>query len=631
MFVIEVIPLIKGIKIDTLSYYSSLPYAVGTFVRVPVRNKLTPALVVEIHNVTDNRTTLRQATFSLKKLPAQKETYAVPENLLHTAEALTKIYPTGLGAILYQLLPPEVRNGKYKYPNISTLKHNEETIPRVLTGRRSSRYINYRAHIRSVLARRGSVLLVVPTSVDTQLAYDELSLGITDRVVVFSPTATEKDLRTAYQAFDDTSLAKLIITTPSHAYLDRVDLLSTIIDNEASEFYQGKQRPYLDHKTALTTHAKITGRSLILGDILPETATEYLRQQDLYSTEDTEIKRLNFSAPFTVIEQNNKPKPDQPFSLFSPDLTYRLKNTLSSRGKVFLYSARRGLSPVVTCLDCGYIFRCPDSGTPYSLIRRYDKTGNEERWFVCSTSGKRVRASDTCAQCSSWRLRERGIGIQTVYDECLEQFPKQKVFLFDKETITNQKRALAVLEEFYQEKSAILVGTQMVLPYLINKGIDLSVVISLDATRSNPTWQADERTLRLLLQLRDFSRKEVMVQTRTPIDNLLQIAKNGQIESFYTEELNLRSSLLYPPFCTFILLSWQGTADFTHKTELEIKKLTTNFAASFYNNPLSTGEKTLRHALFKITKKEEGFQTLFSSIKQLPPYIKVEIDPSRIV
>lgn len=631
MFVIEVIPLIKGTKIDTLSYYSSLPYTVGTFLKVPIRNKATPAIVTEIHNVAASKSALRKAAFSLKKLPTQEKTYTVPENLQHTAEALTEIYPASLGAILYQLLPPEVRNGKYQYPNISTLKHNEETTPRVLTGRRADRYISYRAHIRSVLARRGSILLVVPTSVDTKLAYNELAAGIEDRIVVFSPTDTEKERRIAYAAFDDTSLAKLIIATASHAYLDRVDLLATIIDGEASEFYRSKNRPYLDHKTALITHAKITGRSILLGDILPKPETEHFRRQDIYSTEDTPTKRLNFTVPFTLIEQTDKPKPEQPFSLFSADLSLRINNILSSRGQIFIYGARRGISPVVTCIDCGYIFRCPNSGTPYSLMRTYSKTGNEERWFVSSTSGKRVRASDTCHKCGSWRLKERGIGIQTVYDECQNQFPKQPIFLFDRETITNQKRASAVLEEFYKERNAILVGTQMAVPYLTRLGVDLSAVISLDATRANPTWRSDEQTLRLLLQLRDFSRKEVIVQTRTPIDNLLNSAKSGQIENFYTEELELRSNLLYPPFAVFILLSWQGTSDATLRIETEITKRTAGFNGSFYSNPLSTDKKTLRHALFRLSAKDTNLKNLLETIKQFPPYVKVEIDPSRIV
>jgi primosomal protein N' len=631
MFVIEVVPLIRGTQLDTLSYYSSTPYEIGTFLSVPIRNKEKPAIVTAIHSVAESKSSLKTAAFALKKLPPQTDTACVPENTRLTANALTKIYPSSVGSTLYQLLPPEVRQGLYRYPNISTLKHGEESTPRVLTARQSERYINYRSHIRSVLARRGSVLFVVPTSVDVEYAYHELAAGIEDRIVTFSPTQGVKERKLAYAAFEDTALAKVIITTPSHAYLDRVDLLSIIVEGEASELYRDRERPYIDHRTALILHAKLTGRSILLGDILPRPETEHKRRQDIFSTEGEETKRLSFSAPCTVIEQIDRPTSERPFTLFSKELLTRIKSTLSGRGRVFLYGARRGIAPVVACIDCGHIFRCPDSGTPYSLLRTHGKNGEEERWFVSSTSGKRVRAADTCTTCGSWRLRERGIGIQTVHDECQTLFPETKIMLFDRETVTTKKRAEAVMKEFYEERSAILIGTQIALPPLMSRGVDLSAVVSLDATRANPTWRADEQTLRLLLTLRDLSHKEVIVQTRTATDDLLRSAHTGMIEGFYTEELSLRESLAYPPFSTFILLSWQGSLEAVRKTETEVLKRTVEFVSTCYSHPHSNENKTLRHALFRIQHDQHKLSELIEILRQFPPYIKIECDPSRIV
>lgn len=631
MYVIEVIPLLLGTQLDTLSYYSSVEYPIGSFLSVPIRNQVKQAIVVNVHTVTDNKSALRAAAFTLKKLPPQEKISSVPEHLRTTAEALTKIYPSSMGAILYQLLPPEVRQGKYHYPAISSFTQVEETLPRVLTARQKERYIAYRSHIRSTLARRGSILFVVPTSAAIPYAVAELALGIEDRIVVFSPTNSEKERRAAYTAFEDTALAKLIITTPSHAYLDRVDLLSIVIENEASEYYKDRERPYIDHRTALLTHAKTTGRSILLGDILPSGETEYRRRQEIFTTEGEETKRINFTAPCTVIEQKDKPSPESPFSLFSKELLTRITNTLSSRGHVFIYAARRGIAPVVVCIDCGHIFRCPDSNTPYSLIRTHLPSGEEVRWFVSSTSGKRVRAADTCPHCGSWRLRERGIGIQTVYDECLERFKDKKIFLFDKESITTPKRAVEVINEFYDTRGAILIGTQIALPYLARNGVDLSAVISLDATRANPTWRADEHTLHLLLTLRDWSDKEVLIQTRTAKDTLLSTAETGLIEGFYTEELDLRSQLSYPPYSIFILLTWQGTAVSVKKTETEILKRIGEAKPACYSHPLSTAAKTVRYALLRLAPHDKNRVEIIETIRNFPPYIKVEIDPSRIV
>lgn len=631
MFVVLVTPLIKGIKINNLSYFSSVDYEVGTFIEVPIRSKTYRAIVISSKSVSEQKSSLRNAGFTLHKLPEQTSISTIPTSLRNTAKKLTEIYPTSEGAILYQILSPDVRSGEYQYPHISTLTHSEDTIPQILTDTTDNRYVSYRSHIRSVLARRGSVMFVVPNSVDLDYATEHLSNGIEDRIVRFSPNQSKKERRLAYEAFEDTTIAKIIITTPTHAYLDRVDLLSIVIEHSASNLYKNRTRPYLDHRTALITHATMTGRSILLGDILPRTEDEYFRRNDFFSTYNEETKRIAFPNPLTVIEQQDKPTADSPFSLFSPELKRRVNSTLESRGRVFMYGARRGISPVVICIDCGFIFRCPDSNTPYSLLKTFSKTGEEERWFVSSTSGKRVRALDTCNQCGSWRLQQRGIGIQQVYDECVANFPNQSVLLFDNITASTRKKAEKIIEEFYTKRKVILVGTQMTIPYLSNQGVDLSAIISFDATRANPTWRADEDVLRLLLELRELSHKEVVVQTRAKSDILLDYATTGSLDNFYTDEITLREQLSYPPFSTFILLSYTGNKTTIEETEKQIKLLTRSFEGIYYSNPFSQEDKILRYALFRIHISDKKLKDFIQILRTLPPYIRIEINPNRIV
>jgi primosomal protein N' len=631
MHVIQVIPLIRGTKIDILSYYSSTAYPIGSILEIPIRGKSHRAIVTSTELVSENKSSLKSASFTLRKLPEQTPTSLVPENISATAEKLSALYPSSMGAILYQLLPPDVRSGEYTYPIVSSHVHNEDTAPQILTAAAKERYVSYRSHIRSVLARRGSIVFVVPTSADIAYAAAHLTQGIEDRIVVFSPTQTKTARLKAYTSYEDTSLAKLIITTPSHAFLDRVDLLSIIIERSASDYYRSAQRPYLDHRTTLATYARTTGRSIIFGDILPRTEDEYKRRNEIYTTYNEETKRIAFPSPLTIVEQKDASTPEKPFALFSKELTARVENALEGKGRVFLYGARRGIAPVVTCIDCGYIFRCPDSQTPYSLVKTISKTGNEERWFVSGTSGKKLRAADTCPSCGGWRLRARGIGIQHVFEEASSLFAKHKVFLLDHLTASTRKRAQKIIDEFYATRGAILVGTQMALPYLMEHGVDISSVVSLDATRSNPTWRADENVFRLLLELRELSSQGVIVQTRTAPDTVLNCATYGSLEVFYNEEIELREQLQYPPFSLFALLSYTGEKSIVLQIEDTIKKITTGFTASFYSNPNSTDGKVLRHALFRIPEADKNKKQFLETLKTLPPYIRIEIDPARIV
>ena len=73
MFVIEVIPLVRGIQIESLSYFSGTNYPVGSIIAIPVRGKTIRGIVVEGKAVSSTKTALKAATFSLRKLPEQKD------------------------------------------------------------------------------------------------------------------------------------------------------------------------------------------------------------------------------------------------------------------------------------------------------------------------------------------------------------------------------------------------------------------------------------------------------------------------------------------------------------------------------------------------------------------------------
>lgn len=629
MFVIHVIPLMRGTHVESLSYFGGKSYPIGTIVQVPIRGKSYQAVVVEVTPVSSSKTALKLAHFSLRKLPEQKDTAALPTSLHETAKLLATTYPASLGSILFQLLPPDVRSGERSYPQAGSHQHNEESTPSILTARTDERIATYKSHVRSVFAHRGSVLLVVPTATDAERLAHILAHGIDERIISLSSHSTKRERDKAYKAFEDTTIAKLIVTTPAYAYLERADLLSIIVEQSANPLYHNRTRPYLDHRTALMHYAKVSGRSIMLGDSAPRTEDEVARREERYLTTGEGGKRIAFPATLTVLKQRDKPTQDAPFTLFSAELERNIKISLEAREHVFLYGARRGLSPVVACQDCGHIFRDPNSGTPYSLLRTY-RDHVEERWFVSSTSGSRVRAADVCAHCGSWRLRERGIGIQQVFDECRARFPNAPVFLFDSTTATTHQRAKKITERFYEEKGCILVGTAMTLPYLA-RGVDLSAVVSFDATRTIPTWRADEWVFQFLLHLRELTRRDVFVQTRSEEDNLLIYASRGALERFYDDEIKLREELDYPPFSTLILISWQGPTATIKNLDEVIKTATDPYTALFYNDPLSTPEKTTRHALVRLTPQQAKDEALITRLRTLPPYIKVEVDPDRVV
>jgi primosomal protein N' (replication factor Y) len=227
-------------------------------------------------------------------------------------------------------------------------------------------------------------------------------------------------------------------------------------------------------------------------------------------------------------------------------------------------------------------------------------------------------------------LRERGIGIQHVFDEWRTIAPDYPTILFDESTARTPRQATKLMEEFYNTRAAVLIGSNLALPYLTTP-VTTSAIISFDATRAIPSWRADEMVFRLLLDLREKSTQEVLLQTRQPTDDLLTYASRGALERFYDDELLLRSQLHYPPHTRLILLTWiqaPATAAFSR----DVQATYAQFEPHCYRSPNSQADHVVMHALFRISTDDmTQYAALLTQLRQLPPFVKVEIDPDRIV
>ncbi len=626
MFVISVIPLSKATTVQQLSYYASTDYKPGTIIAAPIRNKQVPSLVIDAQPVSNAKTALRAATFSLKKLPTQEPLSTLPSSILKTAETLLKTTPAELGSVLFALLPPDIRTGLRSYPVTKDYTNEEDSVPQILTATQEHRLLAYRSLIRQAFAHRGSVLFVVPTSAAVTKAAEMLKTGIEKRIVTFSSAHTKKQIDTAYEQFTDFTNAKLIITTPNFAFLDRHDITTIIIDESSASHYKQRTRPYLDARDALIAYARVTSRALIMADTLPRTEEEAWRREDIYQTLEEHPHRHNLTSSFSVATHPQTNEKNIP--IFTDELIDTITRNHTNKGRALLLAARRGLAPLVLCGDCGHVFRCPDSGAPYSLFS-ITKNGVEERWFYASASGKRVRAADTCPDCGSWRLREQGIGIQQVVVQARKLFSHIPITLFDHTTATTHKKAEKLISQFYAEKGSLLIATSMVFPYLTNS-IEVTSIVSYDALRAIPTWRAEEQALSTILTLRELTDKECIIQTRSETDPLLKAAARGVIDDFYDEEITMRKLLLYPPYATFVLLSWSGTKIQVQETDELVTTTLATFDPQCYNTPLP-GEKITRHALIRIPHDLWPNETLMKKLRSLPPSIRIEVGPDRIV
>ncbi|MFM2374356.1 MAG: hypothetical protein RLZZ234_351 [Candidatus Parcubacteria bacterium] len=626
MYVIEVIPLHVGQQVGTLSYFSSVPYARGGVITIPVRSRETDAVVMSIAPVSSLKTALRAATFTLRKLPPQLIVGKLSETFLALVDTV---------ALERALLPIDVLTALVpKRRHLMLVHAGREQKERthhisLFVAPHAERMAEYQTVVREAFARGSSVLYVAPTGRGVRAAERELSHGIEDRVVVLSgDVKSKKGGERVERLHDDRPV--LIITTPTFAYIERKDLGQVIIESSRSRGYRAMVRPFLDHMHALLTHARLDKRAVILGDMVPFAEHVEALRERRFGEHGEHPKRINLPGKLTVIHQKKDHDGIIPFSLFSPELLSGIQSVMEKRGRVFLLAARRGLSPLVACADCGHIFRDPETGAPLSLHRTM-KNGVEERFLVSPATGYRERMRDVCTQCGGWRLRERGVGIQQVETELKKALPDVAITVMDHTTATTDLKAKKIAEVFYGIHSQVMLGTMLALPYL-DKHIDASGIVSMDSLLAAPSWRQQEEVFATLMALRECTEGPVWAQTRhRPDERVLELAKRGEIGTFYDEEIDARRAWSYPPYAMFVLLSFQGAKDAVSHTEAMLQALFAQYGIMFYGSPSPDGLHAVRRGLMRFPRESWPHEQVVAAIRTLPPTIKVELNPERIV
>ena len=631
MQVVTVVPLTRGNTNNELTYYTATECPVGSIVKTPIRNREVSGLVVGSEPVSNTKSALKAAAFTLRKLPAKPIIGIIPQSLSALTENLYKYYPTTLGTLLFAILPSEVRDGTLQYtanvPNITTPTTSGEL--QTLTAPIEERYIHYQSQIRTTFAQQKSVTLVVPTAAEAAYAAEKLTVGISNRSIVLHSNQSSSQRKKAWQKAHASTQPILIITTPNYAYIERADTALMIIERSAHSSYRSRTRPYLDHTFSLQKLCQQTGRDCLLADTVLRSESEYQRRLTDIPTVSEAPKRISYRSRLEVVQLVADAAGEHTFQYLLPEIINQLSAVLKQRKNVFLYAPRRGLAPIIACLDCGALARCPDSGNPYSLMRTY-KNNTEQRWFVDTAAGKRVRAADTCAYCGSWRLRERGVGIQQLENVLPDYFPGIPIITFDATTAKTPKQANQLQKQMQAARGSIILGTAIAIPFL-PPTIDHTCVTSLEAAASIPSWRADEFFFRLLLELREKTQNKVLLQARHQPGPIVDLAAHGAVEKFYNEELLLREQLQYPPFATLVLLSWQGHVDMVKQTETEIVNILNDYQPLFYSHPLSDTKTNVRYCLLRSRASDWPNEALLDRLRTLPPYIKIQIDPDKIV
>jgi primosomal protein N' (replication factor Y) len=629
MRILEVIPIARGITIETLSYFTASEASIGSIVKVPLRKKNIPAIVVSSREVVEIKSEIKNAAFTLKKINNLKSTKLFDEEFVETAKDTADYFASSFGSVLYSIVPKMLfeKADKLKLPKKTPGFYANPAEKFVLQSNDEDRYAHYKSIIREHFAKNSSVFFCLPTVQDIKHAEEYLKKGIEPYTFVLHSYVDKKELFARIQKIVSEKHPVLVIATAGFLSLPKNDFGAIILEKENSRAYKLHARPYLDLRVFAEIYAKKIRAKLIFGDLMLRAETIHRHDSGELHEISLKYRSLTTSSQEIIdMKKNDTVEGEKKkFKVFSPELEEKIKENFKHNQHLFIFVARRGLSPSTVCADCGNIVKC-NFCDAHTVLHR-----GAENFFLCHKCGERRSAKETCANCGSWKLSTLGIGAELVEEEVKKLLPEGKIFRIDSDKTPDHKRALAVAEKFYAEPHAVLIGTEMALLYLTKK-VENSAVVSMDAFFSIPDFRINERIMNILLKMRAATDRSFIIQTRDIKQKVFEYAVSGNLVDFYRDEIEDRKKFHYPPFSTIVKISITGSREECVKNAEELQKLVAPQELDIFPAFVPQGKsKVVLNAVMKVPEKKWPNAGLSDKFKSLPPNFAVNVDPESLI
>jgi len=622
MHVVTAIPIGRGIGADSLSYFSKDPMPVGTVIRVPVRSRNMPALVLSSVSVSEEKLGVKGAGFALKKIPPQTPHRIFTGAFMDAVAISADFHACTTGAMMSALVPQAILEKPPTYAIPDTVRRNFLFEESVVQAPHDERISYYRSSIRESLARGESVLVVVPTIWHAVSLGALFARGIEHRTSVLHGGMTPKTVREEWEHIATSPEPVLVVLTGGFLSVPRSDIGTIIIENEASEHYARRERPFVDIRGATRECARAYGARLINGDTIVSAETYALLKQGDATPAVRPVLHLLSPATTRIVDMRTHDD-EKGFSLLSDEVLAMAEHLANDNSTLFVLVGQRGLASTVLCRECGSVITCATCGDPLTI---HEKTETVNRHMACHRCGTREAAPQKCAHCGSWNLGMFGVTTDGVVEMLNRELPATPLFRLESDHVKTHREAASVVREWTKTPGGILVGTAMALPYLPQE-IPHVAVASIDALFGVPDFRIHEKIMGMLTELRLRAKGFFIIQTRAPELSLVQYAAEGNAEGFYTDELITRKDLEYPPYVVHILLGARGTANAEQGVRAQVEETFADWNPKIFSARGSGGFR----ALITLPAHEWPHPELLAHLRALPPIVSIAVNPRSVV
>ena len=400
--------------------------------------------------------------------------------------------------------------------------------------------------IDDVLADGKNVIVMVPEISLTPQMVSLFKSRYSNEVAIFHSALSMGERKDEYRRVRNGEV-KIVVGTRSAVFAPFENIGLIVIDEEQEHTYKSESSPRYHARDVARFRAKWHGALLLLASATPSIESFSLAQKGVYSLESlTERYGKAVLPDVSVIDMKAERQRGNRHSI-SMELLERLKSNLEEKKQSILLINRRGYNTFVACDSCGSVVTCPHCSISLTFHLSNKK-------LMCHYCGYTADFKTKCDVCGKENVRYSGYGTQRIEEEIQNLLPEARILRMDTDSNSGRYSFEKNINAFGNNEYDIMLGTQMVAKGLNFENVTLVGVINADQQLNNDDFRSEELTFDLLTQVvgrsgRGKNKGTAVIQTMTPENNIIRLAKKQDYLEFYNNEIEIRHYMIYPPFC----------------------------------------------------------------------------------
>lgn len=451
-----------------------------------------------------------------------------------------------------KLVPPKILTGPQQEAGEKIMDLQKKFPVVLLKGVTSSGKTEVYIHLMNeILQQNRQVLYLLPEIALTAQIIERLKNVFGDKVGIYHSRYSDAERTETFIRSRENPLGSeygIILGARSAVFLPFRDLGLVIIDEEHETSYkQADPAPRYHARDAAIMLAEKYSANVLLGSATPSFESYYNARTGKFGLVELDERFGKIEAPGIMVANLREAyRKKRMVSHFTPELFGMIQKTLEEDRQVILFQNRRGFSPYIECMECGWIPGCRNCDV--SLV--YHK---QENRLVCHYCGHTERVPGNCPECNGNRMVTRGFGTEKLEEEVETLFPGQRIARMDFDTTRSRRKYERIIRDFESGNTRILVGTQIVTKGLDFDDVGLVGVLHADNMMNFPDFRSFERSYQLISQVAGRSGRKgrqgsVVVQTSQPEHPVIQQVLLGNYHAAYLGQMEDRQAFHYPPY-----------------------------------------------------------------------------------